>query len=189
MTQASELPQALDLGESPVWLSQMQIRQLRREDLPALEWEGAYRHFRRLYEQAYRRSLRGNAVLWVADHFERGILGQLFVLLRNELNLAAADGRRRAFIHSFRIRPKYRSCGLGSRLLQWAEEDLLRRKFRWASLNVALDNPKAIRFYERWGYARVAHEPGNWSYVDHRGVARQVHEPSWRMRKDLRGTR
>jgi ribosomal protein S18 acetylase RimI-like enzyme len=171
-------------GPNAGWLAGVRVRTLERADLPALEWEGAYTHYRRLYDLAYRRALRGNAVLWVAE-ISKVLVGQLFVLLRSEVDPRTADGRQRAFIHSFRVRPECRGRGLGSRILERAEADLRGRGFRWASLNVARDNPAAIRLYERAGYRIVGEEEGRWSYVDHEGVERQVHEPSWRMRKRL----
>ncbi|MQC26775.1 MAG: GNAT family N-acetyltransferase [Chloroflexi bacterium] len=170
------------------WVGEVPLRQLVESDLRGLEWEGEYIHFRRIYELAYRRALKGDAVLWVADGAE-GLLGQLFVLLRSMADPAAADGRRRAFIHSFRVRPEVRGRGLGSRMLRKAEGDLRRRGYRWASLNVARDNAAAVRLYKRAGYAIVSEEEGRWMYLDHRGIEREVHEPSWRMRKALFGRR
>ena len=167
------------------WFSEVLIRPMHTADLPALEWEGAYTHFRRLYKLAYRRALKGNAVLWVAELPGEQLLGQLFVLLHSEVDSSVADGNGQAFIHSFRVRPEYRGRGLGSRILANAEADLLRRGFRWASLNVAVDNLLAIRFYERAGYQRRKRDEGFWSYIDHRGVQQDVHEPSWCMRKRL----
>ena len=169
-------------------LAELRIRLLEKADLPRLEWEGAFSHFRRLYEMAYWRSLKGNAALWVADLPEKRVVGQLFVLLKSEHDNRVADGRTRAFVHSFRVRPEYRDEGIGSLLLRHAEDDLMERQFRWVALNVARDNPGAIRFYERAAYERVGKEAGRWSYVDHLGQERHVHEPSWRMLKDLNGS-
>ena len=172
------------VGSASDRLAEVQLRELAEADLLGLEWEGAYTHYRRLYEIAYQRAMKGNAVLWVAERSEI-LIGQLFVLLRSAVDPQAADGRRRGLIHSFRVRPEYRGMGLGSRMLGMAEEDLRMRGFRWASLNVARDNPAAIRLYQRAGYQIMGAEEGRWSYQDHKGVERHVHEPSWRMRKKL----
>ena len=167
----------------------VRVRHLRRGDLSALEWEGEYTHFRRVYAFAYERARRGRAVLWVAEADEgQGsgqLLGQLFVLLHSEANEELADGRNSAFIHSFRVRPERRGRGLGSQLLYIAEQDLMERGFRRVYLNVARENWRAVKLYERKGYQRIGKDPGIWSYVDHRGRQRHVHEPSWRMHKDL----
>jgi len=174
-----------DLFVSPSWLTEISIRQATREDLPALEWEGAYLHFRRVYARAFQRAQLGNALLWVVEQQPGFLIAQLFVLLKNESELSVADGRQRAFIHSFRVRPEWRRRGLGSCLLKHAELDLLDCGFRWAYLHVADDNPAAIRFYERCGYRRVSPISGDWTYEDHSGIERQVHEPGWRMAKEL----
>jgi len=160
------------------------IRPLVRSDLPALEWEGEYIHFRRLYADVYRRVESGDGLMWVADLPGKGIIGQLFVSLssnRPELS----DGIHRAYIYGFRVRPLYRSNGIGTRMMIEVEADLVRRGYHWVTLNVAQDNPGALRLYERLGYQVVGYEPGEWSYIDHLGVRQDVKEPAWRMRKVL----
>lgn len=166
---------------------QFRIRPLRVEDLPALEWEGAYTHFRQVYAQAYQRARGGNARLWVLEQPGEEMLGQLFVLLNSQAVPELADGHSRAFIHSFRIRPSFRRRGLGSWLLRHAEGDLWRHGFAFTFLSVARANAQGRRFYARHGYKRMGADPGRWSYVDHHGRTRHVHEPGWRLRKELLG--
>ncbi len=166
------------------WLARVSLRHLTRQDLTAIEWEGEYTHFRSLYAQAYRRARAGQAVLWVADLPSEGILGQLFVSLVSSQS-RLADGVKRGYLHSFRLRPAYRGAGLGSRMLAVAEQDLQQRGFRQATLTVARDNLDAQRLYERLGYRIVAAEPGRWQYRDHTGRLRSVHEPTFRMEKPL----
>lgn len=164
--------------------SRLKIRQLVQGDLPALEWDGEYSHFRRLYAEIYQSAKRGRSVLWVADLQGAGVIGQLFVQLtsgRPEL----ADGARRAYIYGFRVKPAYRRRGVGTRLLLATEADLVQRGFFWVTLNVARDNPDARRLYEQLGYHVVAADPGQWSYLDEKGQRREVYEPAWRMEKRL----
>jgi len=168
----------------PDWVSQVVIRQMRREDLPALEWNGQYTHFRRLYEQTYQSARWGRAVLWVAEIPGTGIIGQLFVQL-NSGRPELADGVDRAYIYGFRVKDAYRGYGVGSRMMDVTEAELVRRGFRRVTLNVGQDNPDARRLYENRGYTVVASEPGRWSYTDHEGNRREVHEPAWRMEKVL----
>ncbi len=166
-------------------LSDIQIRNLIREDLPALEWEGEYTHFRRLYWDIYQSARRGEAILWVAELKRAGIIGQLFVQL-NSARAELADGASRAYIYGFRIRPEYRNQGLGTLMLEVTETDLVNRGYRWAVLNVNRDNPDARRLYERIGYQIVAMEAGRWTYLDENGVRREVNEPAWRMEKAIK---
>lgn len=163
------------------------LRALRPQDAPGLEWEGQYTHFRRLYQLAFERAAAGRSVLWGIEwqQPQPQLVAQVFVLLEAETDIRTADGRQRAFIHSFRVRPEHRNRGLGSRLLAHAEADLVARGFRWVTLNVAADNPDALRLYQRLGYQAVQAISGHWSFIDHEGVQRHLHEPGWRMQKEL----
>lgn len=166
------------------WLSSVVIRPLTRDDLPALEWEGEYQHFRRVFADAYEHYCKGLSCLWVADLPGRGIIGQVFIQLtcdRPEL----ANGSSRAYLYSFRVRPAYRGFGLGTKIMQVVEDDLRQRQFSFITLNVARENNQAMRLYLRRGYRVVAPEKGAWSYLDDRGEVRHVEEPAWRMEKKL----
>lgn len=162
----------------------VQIRTASRIDLPGLEWNGEFIHFRRLFAEAYRLVEQGEAIMWVADLSGVGLIGQLFVQV-NSQNQALADGIKRAYIYGFRVQTLYRGVGIGSRLLKTAEDDIIQRGFRSIILNVSQDNVAARRLYERFGYHVIAHEPGIWSYIDHLGRRRQIHEPAWRMEKQI----
>lgn len=168
----------------PAWFEHVKIRQVIQADLPALEWDGEYSHFRRVYAEAFTRARNGLAVLWVSELPGAGLIGQVFIQLecsRKEL----ADGCTRAYLYGFRVRPEYRGRGLGSRMLAIVEEDLRRRGFIYLTLNVAKDNPRAAQLYETHGYVVTAPEPGIWKYPDEKGVIHEVVEPAWRMEKRL----
>lgn len=160
------------------------IRKMIESDLPELEWDGEFLHFRNLYRGVYERMSRGSVMAWVAEDPGKGVIGQVFLQLdcdRPEL----ADGWRRAYLYSFRIKPQYRNLGLGTRMLTVLENYLRERHFTRVTLNVARDNPDAIRLYKRCDFQIVAEEPGIWSYHDHNGKLQTVEEPSWRMEKLL----
>jgi ribosomal protein S18 acetylase RimI-like enzyme len=178
--------------ETALWLDQVTIRLLKQQDLPPLEWEGEFTHFRRVYADAFERARTGRSILWVAEftgpdqlpgsHLTNGIIGQLFVQLtcdRPEL----ADGIHKGYIYAFRVKPFFRGGGLGTRMLKIAETDLKQRGFKTVTLNVAQVNQDARRLYERLGYHVVASDPGRWSYPDEKGYWRFVEEPAWRMEK------
>jgi ribosomal protein S18 acetylase RimI-like enzyme len=162
----------------------VRFRKVEASDLPALEWEGEYIHFRRLYSEAYQASLEGRVLLWVVELDGVGIVGQLFIQL-NSARKELANGFSRAYIYGFRIKPAYRGRGLGTWMMVQVEADLARRGYQWATLNVGRDNPKARRLYERLDYHVAADEPGRWSYIDHLGQRQDVNEPAWRMEKRL----
>jgi ribosomal protein S18 acetylase RimI-like enzyme len=167
------------------FLSSVRFRHVTQADLPGLEWEGEYSHFRRMYMDAYRRAQLGEAILWVIEYPQYGLLGQLFIHLHSQRH-ELADGVNRAYIYGFRVRSSYRRLGLGTRLLEVAEQDLMRRGFLWAVLNVGRDNMDARRLYERLGYRVVAGDPGRWSYLDEQDIRHDVVEPAWRMEKRLK---
>ena len=163
---------------------QFQIRHLLHSDLPSLEWEGEYTHFRRLYREIYRSACDDRAVIWVADLGGSEVIGQLLVQLESA-RVELADGDNCAYFYGFRVKDNYRGQGVGSRLLKNAEVDLYGRKFRWITLNVSRDNLETRRYYEKRGFRIVAPEPGKWSYIDDQGAHIEVHEPSWRMKKRI----
>jgi ribosomal protein S18 acetylase RimI-like enzyme len=79
----------------------------------------------------------------------------------------------------------FRGGGIGSRLIESAEADLITRKFSIATIAVAKNNAGALRLYERYGYRIFDEENSDWNYVDHQGVTRRVREPSWLLEKNL----
>jgi ribosomal protein S18 acetylase RimI-like enzyme len=160
------------------------IRPIKKADLPALEWNGEFLHFRRVYADAFQRVLNGMSLIWVIELPETGIVGQLFIQLKCD-RPELADGRNKAYMYAFRIQPVYRSQGLGELMMKTIQNDLFRRGFRVLTLNVAKDNTRAQKLYLRLGFSITADEPGNWSYPDDKGRWQQVHEPAWRMEKNL----
>jgi ribosomal protein S18 acetylase RimI-like enzyme len=166
------------------WLDQVVVRPVAEEDLPRMEWDGEYAHFRRVYAEAFQRMQRGFSLLWIADLPDSGLVGQVFIQFvcdRPEL----ADGHERAYLYSFRVREPFRGQGLGTLIMDVVEDDLRQRGFQYVTLNVARDNPRAQQLYFRRGYHVVGPEPGIWSYPDDKGVWHQVEEPAWRMEKVL----
>jgi ribosomal protein S18 acetylase RimI-like enzyme len=160
------------------------IRPAVKSDLPALEWNGEFKHFRLLHANAFFRMQQGTSMIWIAEAQLYGLLGQVFVQLfsdRPEL----ADGWQRAYLYSFRIKPEFRNLGLGTQMVHVAEEYLLERRFKRLTLNVARENLDAQRLYTRLGFQIVAEEPGVWSYPDEENVWHTIQEPSWRMEKVL----
>lgn len=165
-------------------IGQVCFRLIKHSDLSALEWEGEFIHFRRLYAEVYQRVQRGDGAMWVAELAEGKIIGQLFISFtsnRPELS----NGQNRAYIYGFRIRPEYRNQGMGSAMMHRVEADLRSKGYRIVTLNVAQDNPTALRLYKRLGYRIVSYESGEWSYIDHIGNRKYVKEPAWRMEKKL----
>jgi len=165
-------------------MAEISIRPLELGDLKDLEWEGEYKHFRLIYQNTYHRCLEGKALSWVSVHASKGLVGQVFMQLECD-RLELADGKNRAYMFSFRVKPEYRNLGLGSQMLELLEGEIGSRGFKIITLNVARENSGALRLYGRRGYKVVAADPGRWSYPDEKGCWHEVEEPSWRMEKEI----
>jgi ribosomal protein S18 acetylase RimI-like enzyme len=99
------------------------IRKAKKDDLPDLEWNGEYTHFRRLYADTYMLVQQGHAIIWIAEVNSSGLIGQCFVSLKgNRPDLA--DGISRAYIYGFRIQQQFRNQGIGTMMMDTIENDL-----------------------------------------------------------------
>lgn len=176
----------MDYQTSNPLATQVQIRKATDSDLIHLEWDGEYRHFRKLYQEIFESSKKGDAILWVVEINRSGVIGQVFIQL-NSGRKELADGITRAYLYGFRIHPHHRNQGIGSYVLKHVETDLYSRGFSTVCLNVGRENIDARRLYHRKGYKIVGMEAGEWSYPDDNGQRTYVHEPAWRMEKLLKG--
>lgn len=159
------------------------IRPATEADLPALEWDGEYRHFRRVYRSALNEARQDRRMVLVAE-LGGEVVGQLFVQLEN-VQLDPGGRRPTGYLYALRVRPPFRNQGIGTALVARAEDDLRRRRFVRAAIAVAKDNIGALRLYRRLGYQMFAEDPGNWSYLDDEGRLRHVFEPSYLLDKEL----
>lgn len=160
------------------------IRHGKQSDLSALEWGGEYTHYRHLFADTYHQVEQGKAVIWIAELPRDGLIGQLFISLVSH-RIELANGKTRAYLFGFRVCPAYRNMGIGTCMMYTVEADLLERGYHQLTLNVGQENPAARTFYERLGYRVIGSDPGRWSYVDNKGQRVNVHEPAWRLLKDL----
>ncbi|MDY6866296.1 MAG: GNAT family N-acetyltransferase [Chloroflexota bacterium] len=161
------------------------IRQVEEADLKLLEWGQEYKKYRRMYSSLFRSTQKGKSLMWVVEIPQGEIIGQAFVMLKSS-ERDAADGESRAYVFAFRVKQPWRNKGIGAYLMHFIEDDLDRRGFKFVTLNVAKDNPKALRLYRRLGYRIIGSRPGIWSYTDNEGRVQYVEEPAWRMMKRLK---
>lgn len=161
----------------------VRIRDAVEADLPAFEWDGEFVHFRRLYRRAFDEAQRGLRFVLVAEQ-GGAVVGQLFAHLATRWRTHFPGGFS-GYLHSFRVKPAYRRMGIGTRLIEHAEERLLAQGFRHAVISVARQNAGARRLYESLGYAVYSEESGDWAYLDHEGRLRHIHEPAFVLHKAL----
>ncbi|HEY4667530.1 MAG TPA: GNAT family N-acetyltransferase [Anaerolineales bacterium] len=152
-------------------------------DLTALEWEGQYVHYRRLFKKAVAEARRGRRLLLLAE-VEGQIVGQVFVQLSTRLAFSAS-GCSSGYLYAFRVKEPHRNQGIGTQLIREAESRLRRLGYDRVVISVATRNTAARRLYERLDYRIFSEDPGEWSYVDHLGQVREVREPAFVLEKWL----
>lgn len=166
------------------WLDHVTIRLLREEDLPALEWDGEFTRYRKIYQEVYRNSQRGISLPYVAETAEDGIIGQVFLTMKDP-NPSYSQRSRYFFLSSFRIKPDFRDLGLGDRMIRMCFQEVRNHRLRDIFLNCSADNDRARHFYEKHGFRIVRLDEGKWSYVNHEGLVVSEKESAYLMRKTL----
>ena len=159
------------------------IRPIRESELRALEWDGAYTKYRKVFQQTYEDAVRGQRVMLVAV-VGADLVGQVFIQL-SSTERRYADGYSRGYLYSLRVRPEWQARGIGTRLLKAAESTLRARGFTMAVIAAGKENPRARQLYERLGYRTFADDPGVWYFQDVNGAQQSVSEPCWVMQKHL----
>lgn len=159
------------------------IRPIRETELPALEWDGAYTRYRKVFQQTYEDAVRGQRIMLIAV-VSAQIVGQVFIQL-SSTERRYADGYSRGYLYSLRVRPDWQAHGIGTRLVKAAEASLRARGFNTAVIAAGKENPRARQLYERLGYRTFADDPGVWYFQDVNGVQQSVSEPCWVMQKRL----
>lgn len=160
------------------------IRPLTAEDLPGLEWDGAYTAHRSVFRQTFEQTRQGQRVMLIAVAGET-IVGQAFIQLVSS-ELEYANGVDRGYLYALRVRPGWQGQGLGTRLIAAAETELRSRGFTTAVIAVGKENIDARRLYERLGYHAFADDPGVWYFTDVNGAQQTMEEPCWVMEKVIR---
>lgn len=159
------------------------IRPASRADVPKLEWYGSQAHTRSYIRQAFKAMMDGQRMMLVAD-LNGFPVGQVYIQYDSK-NKQHADGYRRGYIYAFRVMDHLQRCGIGTQLLNAAEDVLRKRGFIISTLQVSKRNEDARRLYQKNGYRVFNEDPGHWYYMDQTGTQREVNDPTWVMEKRL----
>ncbi|MHB1102457.1 MAG: ribosomal protein S18-alanine N-acetyltransferase [Devosia sp.] len=124
--------------------------------LASLHAQGFYRGWPREDFAAY--IAGADTPIYVACDARRRIAG--FAMLR----LAADE----AELITIAVDPKWRKKGVGLALMRALFEDLRMTPARQLFLEVAADNPAALRLYARLGFAKVSERQGYYARADGR---------------------
>jgi ribosomal protein S18 acetylase RimI-like enzyme len=161
----------------------LKIRKATIEDVKHLEWNGQFTHFRKLFRRAYLEQRNGKRLMLVMD-FNGYPIARLFIQFISTDGVIA-DGKSRGYIYSFTVMEHFRSLGIGTQMLAFAENILQKQGYRWATISVAKENTRALKLYKRQKYRIYGEDSGQWQYRDHEGKTHYVNEPSWFMKKSL----
>jgi ribosomal protein S18 acetylase RimI-like enzyme len=152
------------------------VRDLQPRDLPACTWSGSACHLRHVERELARA--------------EKGEVDYLAVC--TPVNLPVAIGgvdyglsEGAGTLWQLAVHPALQSCGLGTLLIQAAEQRIGNRGLRRAELAVEEDNPRARALYERLGYVAHGRQPEAWDEEAPDGSIRRHETMCVLMRKNL----
>ncbi len=168
-------PEVFDHYSIPL---QVTIRVCTKRDVPQLEWAGIYTAHRQIIRATYKAQERGDALIVIA---ETNCLpaGQIW------MDLVKKREEGVGFLWAMRVLPWLQRMGIGTSLMNAAEEVLRRRGFAWAELGVEKDNTDAQRFNERRGYFMVASNVEVHRYRTPWRTNKQMTIDEWVLRKNL----
>jgi ribosomal protein S18 acetylase RimI-like enzyme len=129
------------------------VRDLKVGDLGRLGWSGSKVHLASVREQLGR--VPSGEVEYLAACLPSG----------RPVGKAGIDYAGRAgagTLYQAAVHPVLQSCGIGTLLVQVAEERIMARGCTSAELGVEHSNPRARALYERLGYVAYGDEPDEW---------------------------
>lgn len=93
---------------------------------------------------------RGNTEFWVLD-YDGELVGELYVFYDLE-DKDFADGKRTAYLCSFRVRRDFRGQGLGTKLICHVMEHIREMGYQRISIGVDAADTANIRLYKQLGF-------------------------------------
>jgi GNAT superfamily N-acetyltransferase len=156
-------------------IQQIEIRPLREGEIELLDQmnrDWARGRPLALHVERLVRQQRGEVVYLFAWHGERPIGHVLLVFAGPSKEPMRSVLRSCAHISDLFVVPDYWSQGIGRRLMDEAEALVARRGSIQVGLDVAIDNDRAMRLYERRGYVDLGfgERAVSWTYVDAEGL-------------------
>ena len=152
------------------------IRDLTPADLPACAWAGSATHLA--------------SIARALDRARRGEVDYLAVCPPSGLPVAVGgvDYARTpgaGTLWQLAVHEAVQSCGIGTILIQAAEQRIRARGRHRAELSVEENNPRARALYERLGYLAYGREPDSWDEEAPDGSTVRYETVCVLMRKEL----
>jgi ribosomal protein S18 acetylase RimI-like enzyme len=152
------------------------VRDLTAEDLPACAWSGPATHLASIAEALER------ARLGEVDYLAVCPPSGLPVALGG-IDYAKTPGA--GTLWQLAVHGALQSCGIGTILIQAAEQRIRARGLHRAELGVEECNPRARALYERLGYVAYGREPASWDEEAPDGTISRYETVCTLMRTDL----
>lgn len=152
------------------------VRDLTYEDLPSCTWSGGPLHLVSVSEALER--VRHGEVEYLAACPPSGLPIALCGI--DYVEHPGAGTLMQLVVHG-----ALQSCGIGTLLIQTAEERILARGLHRAELGVEESNPRARALYERLGYAAYGSAPDSWDEQAPDGAVFRYETLCTLMRKEL----
>lgn len=152
------------------------VRDLTDADLPSCAWSGGRTHLAAI-AKALDRAGRGE-VAFLAVCPPSGLPVGL-----GGIDYAKIPGA--GFLWMLSVHDALQSCGIGTILIQAAEQRIRARGLRRAGLAVEESNPRARELYERLGYVAYGREPDSWDEQAPDGSLVRYETVCTLMRKEL----
>jgi ribosomal protein S18 acetylase RimI-like enzyme len=160
----------------PEIVIRLAVRDLEPGDLPSCAWSGTGTHLTAI-AQALERTLLGE-VEYLAACPPSGMPVGL-----GGIDYAKTPGAGTVWM--LEVHPALQSCGIGTILIQAAEQRILARGLHRAELGVEESNPRARVLYERLEYAAHGSEPDSWDREAADGTVTRYETVVTLMRKEL----
>jgi ribosomal protein S18 acetylase RimI-like enzyme len=152
------------------------VRDLTAEDLPACAWSGSATH-----------------LASVAEALDRARLGEVdYLAVCPPSGLPVAIGGidyaktpGAGTLWQLAVHEALQSCGIGTILIQAAEQRIRDRGLHRVELGVEECNPRARALYERLGYLAYGREPASWDEEAPDGSISRYETVCTLMRKEL----
>ncbi|WP_405901087.1 GNAT family N-acetyltransferase [Streptomyces sp. NBC_00727] len=166
-------PEAVKMVDVVLKLS---VRDLVPADLAHCGWSGSEQH-----------------LVGVAKQLERVRLGEVdYLAVCSAADMPLAKGgvdyrvkEGAGTLWQLAVHPALQSCGVGTLLVEAAEQRIRRRGLRQAELGVEENNPRARALYERLGYVAFDRQPDSWDEKAPDGSLYRYETMCTLMRKDL----
>jgi ribosomal protein S18 acetylase RimI-like enzyme len=152
------------------------VRDLTPEDLPGCRWSGSALHLASI-ARALERARHGE-VEYLAACPPSGLPVGLGMI-----DYAANVGA--GMLEQLSVHGALQSCGIGTILIQAAEQRILARGLNRAELGVEENNPRARALYERLGYVAYGSAPDSWDEQAPDGSVFRYETVCTLMRKEL----